>query len=272
MSTQVLTTSTIAQAESRGPALRPMPFWQSLLYFFIPALLSVLAFSFFRSWLHNQGYDPLTSLLAAMTIPLALLFAAALVTYHRVDGYPLNWTTFSQRMRFPHLTFHQVLWSLGLFAACMLGYGLFSQIGLALVNAGLVALPANLPILVDPRAIFTIATLEQAAGGTIVGRWDIVALYLVFFFFNIVGEELWWRGYILPRQELVHGRATWLVHGLLWALFHVYKWWDIIGLLPVCLLISFTAQHLRTNWPGLIAHALFNGLSLVLIIVVVAGL
>jgi len=28
-------------------------------------------------------------------------------------------------------------------------------------------------------------------------------------------RELWWRGYILPRQELAFGRWTWIIHGLL---------------------------------------------------------
>ncbi|MBE0696263.1 MAG: CPBP family intramembrane metalloprotease, partial [Anaerolineaceae bacterium] len=183
-----------------------------------------------------------------------------------VDGYPLTREAFSQRMRFPRLTFRQVLWGLLLFALGMTGYFLFSQVGLALIDAGIIPIPANLPILVAPHVSPTLANLTQEAGGVIKGRWDIVVLCIIMLFFNIVGEELWWRGYIFPRQELSTGRFTWLIHGLLWALFHVYKYWDIIGLLPVCFLISFAAQRLKTNWPGLIAHALINGLGILYII------
>jgi membrane protease YdiL (CAAX protease family) len=92
----------------------------------------------------------------------------------------------------------------------------------------------------------------------------------VTFFFNIVGEELWWRGLILPRQELSFGRYTWLVHGLLWAAFHAFKWWDVIGLIPVCLLIAGAGQRLKTNWTGLIGHALFNVGGLILVIAAIA--
>ena len=56
--------------------------------------------------------------------------------------------------------------------------------------------------------------------------------------FNIVGEELWWRGYIFPRQEKQHGRFTWVLHGLLWTLFHAFKWWDLIGLVPGFFLLT----------------------------------
>jgi membrane protease YdiL (CAAX protease family) len=48
-----------------------------------------------------------------------------------------------------------------------------------------------------------------------------LALWLpFFFFFNIVGEELWWRGFILPRQEPVFGRRTWVLQGVLHGFFH----------------------------------------------------
>jgi membrane protease YdiL (CAAX protease family) len=51
-------------------------------------------------------------------------------------------------------------------------------------------------------------------------------------------------------------------HGLLWTAFHVFKWWDLIGLLPVCLAIAYVSQRTKNNWPAFIAHFLFNGLGL----------
>jgi membrane protease YdiL (CAAX protease family) len=46
-----------------------------------------------------------------------------------------------------------------------------------------------------------------------------------------VGEELWWRGYVLPRQELAFGRATWVIHGILWSVIHLFMQptlWDTV--------------------------------------------
>jgi len=46
------------------------------------------------------------------------------------------------------------------------------------------------------------------------GAWWILVYYaVVILVCNIGGEELWWRGYVLPRQELAFGRATWVIHG-----------------------------------------------------------
>jgi membrane protease YdiL (CAAX protease family) len=91
-------------------------------------------------------------------------------------------------------------------------------------------------------------------------------------FFNITGEELWWRGYILLRQELSQGCWAWLIHGVLWTLFHAFKWWDLLNLLPVCLLISYAAQRTKNNWIPCIAHYLFNGLGFLVVLLAVLGL
>lgn len=256
----------------QSQALRSLAFWPSLLLTALPAGLVAFSFYVFRPFLETAGYSPLVSFLASILVATALLFAAALIGYHRVENRPLDWSAFSQRMRFPSLTPKMVLQGLGLFLVLMVGYGLFSRLGLALVQAGLIPVPANIPALADPRVSLSRSILNQMAGGSIAGNWDVVLLYLVAFFFNIAGEELWWRGYLLPRQELAFGKSTWLLHGLLWTAFHAFKWWDMIGLLPVCLAISFSAQRLKNNWPALIAHALFNGLSLAAVIAAVMGL
>jgi membrane protease YdiL (CAAX protease family) len=91
-------------------------------------------------------------------------------------------------------------------------------------------------------------------------------------FFNIAGEELLWRGYILPRQELAFGKKAWLIHGLLWTMLHSFKWWEMIGLLPVCLLISFVAQKSKSIWPGFIVHYSINGLGFVVFLLAVFGI
>jgi hypothetical protein len=38
--------------------------------------------------------------------------------------------------------------------------------------------------------------------------WILVYYAVVMLVCNIGGEELWWRGYVLPRQELAFGKAA----------------------------------------------------------------
>lgn len=91
-------------------------------------------------------------------------------------------------------------------------------------------------------------------------RLYILALWLPFFFFNIVGEELWWRGFIQPRQEPVFGRRTYLLQALLHGLFHLsFGFAVLVVLWPVLLAIPWAVQRTRNTTVGIVIHAAING-------------
>ena len=231
----------------------------------------LVSFHSFRPWLEQQGYSALKSYLAAMCVPLALMFAAAMIGYHKVEGHPLTRQAFRSRMRYPRLKAIDFLWGFGIFIVGGICYMALSFVSSSLIDAGVMPLPEGLPALVNPQMSVTLETINQAAGGQIRGQWSLVLLGVVTYFFNIVGEELWWRGYILPRQELAFGRTTWLIHGLMWASFHAFKWWDVLALIPICLIAAYSAQKLKNNWPAFIGHALTNFMMFPVIIASVAG-
>jgi membrane protease YdiL (CAAX protease family) len=87
----------------------------------------------------------------------------------------------------------------------------------------------------------------------------IFAAWTPLFVSNILGEELCWRGYVLPRQEARFGRAAWLQNGILWCLFHwSFGWQIMVTLLPITLLLPWIVQRRRNTWVGIIIHAIFN--------------
>ena len=93
-------------------------------------------------------------------------------------------------------------------------------------------------------------------------NWWIYLAWLPFFFFNIMGEECMWRGYIMPRQELVYGRWTWLVHGSFWLLFHIpFGFQLMITVAPVIYVESYVVLKRRNTWTGVLIHGVFNALG-----------
>lgn len=100
------------------------------------------------------------------------------------------------------------------------------------------------------------------AGWPLQGNFWLLGVFFIGYFFNVVGEELWWRGYILPRQELTHGSRTWIVHGLLWSGFHLFSPYNALMVLPGALLVSWIVQRQRNTTIFLIAHAAMNGIVL----------
>jgi membrane protease YdiL (CAAX protease family) len=125
--------------------------------------------------------------------------------------------------------------------------------------------------MVDPRAAAA-GIPTDLLGVPLKGAWWVLGVYFLALCFNIYGEEFWWRGYILPRQELAHGRWAWLVHGILWNLFHVFWKWNLIALIPQTLSLSFVAYKTKNTTPGILVHWINNGLGLVMILLGVLGL
>jgi membrane protease YdiL (CAAX protease family) len=91
------------------------------------------------------------------------------------------------------------------------------------------------------------------------GNYWILLAWLPFFFLNIFGEELWWRGYIQPRQELLTKGYTWLVHGALWSLFHAGLGWSATFLaLPYFFVLPLVVQIRKNTTIGIVTHAIFG--------------
>jgi membrane protease YdiL (CAAX protease family) len=219
--------------------LKPMGLFVSLLHFGIPA--AALAFCLLWLWpfLMASGM----SQPAAYTISLGLvntgLIMAALVGYIK-EGNPLTWAAFRLRMRLSTMTGRVWLWA----------------VASALVVGVLSLLVNTLAVTVYKAIHFTMPDI--ASGAT--ALWMNIVILLL----NILGEELWWRGYILPRQELAFGKYTWLIHGILWACFHMFKWWSVPFMLITCQVIPFVAQRTRSTWPGVISHLFVNGAGILM--------
>ena len=91
-------------------------------------------------------------------------------------------------------------------------------------------------------------------------QYYLLALWLPFFALNIVGEELWWRGFIQPRQEPVFGTTTWIIQGLLHGAFHFSFGLGVMFILwPALFSIPWAVQRTRNTSVGMLVHAGING-------------
>lgn len=94
----------------------------------------------------------------------------------------------------------------------------------------------------------------------------LLLAWLAMFFFNIFGEELMWRGYILPRQEIHLGKNAWIFNALLWVLFHVcFGIQLMILLIPIMFILPYSVQKTQNTTVGIYIHALVNGPSFIIV-------
>lgn len=88
-----------------------------------------------------------------------------------------------------------------------------------------------LPPLIMAGGLLLFLVLGNEVGPFAPGRWSIVLLMLVInVLWGPLGEELGWRGFMLPRMEQNYGALkSSLFIGVMWALWHLPLFWAPMG-------------------------------------------
>jgi len=102
------------------------------------------------------------------------------------------------------------------------------------------------------------------------GAWGWYALILVWFVFNtVLGEELLFRGFLLPRMNGAFGRKDWLANGLLFAGYHLHVPWAIPTTLLDTFIVAYPTKRYRSAWIGIAVHSVQSVFLAVLIFTLV---
>jgi len=92
------------------------------------------------------------------------------------------------------------------------------------------------------------------------GRHWMFAIWIIYWPFNIIGENFVWRGVILPRMELVLGKYSWVLNTILWGIFHLaFGIGNLIVLLPTLIIVPLIAYKSKNTWTAIILHAILSG-------------
>lgn len=114
-----------------------------------------------------------------------------------------------------------------------------------------------LPVLPHPEGRDLGLLLSSPDGEALLqGSWGWFALIAAMFVLNTaVGEELLFRGYLLPRMQSAFGRRDWVVNGLLFAAYHLHVPWAAPGALVDAVALSFSSRRYRSALVGIAVHS-----------------
>lgn len=88
------------------------------------------------------------------------------------------------------------------------------------------------------------------------GSWGWLAVIAVLLVFNtVLGEELLFRGLLLPRMNGAFGRFDWIANGVLFALYHVHVPWTMPAVLVDSIFIAYPARRYRSSLIAILAHS-----------------
>ncbi|MGD2166352.1 MAG: CPBP family intramembrane metalloprotease [Anaerolineae bacterium] len=103
--------------------------------------------------------------------------------------------------------------------------------------------------------------------------WWFLGLFGVFAVFNtFLGEELLFRGILLPRMRGAFGGWDWVANGLLFGFYHLSQPWGILSSCITGLLYAYPARRFRSTWMAVILHSAQSVFFVFLIFGIVLGL
>jgi membrane protease YdiL (CAAX protease family) len=88
------------------------------------------------------------------------------------------------------------------------------------------------------------------------GNWSWFAVTVVLWVFNsALGEELLFRGFLLPRMNGAFGRGDWVANGVLFAAYHLHVPWSIPASLLDMFTLSYPTKRYQSAWIGIAVHS-----------------
>jgi len=107
----------------------------------------------------------------------------------------------------------------------------------------------------SPRGLAEFLDTDSAES-LFAGAWGWFAVIVVFAAFNtVLGEELLFRGLLLPRMRGVFGRYDWVANGVLFACYHLHTPWVIPTALINIFAISYPSRRFESAWMGILVHS-----------------
>jgi membrane protease YdiL (CAAX protease family) len=276
--------------DAKSVGIKPASWLLTLILFGVPGLAFALLFHWVGPTLLQHGVSWWGIFHLVLIVPLALMLIAALIGAAR-DVRSLSIGKLSLRLRLSPPVWTSWLWAIALSGFM---YGGSSADAVAIAAAWLALwkektkgkwLYAGVPtaVLIDRSAGYLQPTLSfvrffhpspfflqffshfgprDFMGIPLLGSWWIPVYYAtLMLIFNIGGEELWWRGYVLPRQELAFGKLAWVVHGIFWSGFHLFMQptlWDTFRMAISGVALSYVAQRTKSTWPSIVGHSCGN--------------
>jgi len=97
---------------------------------------------------------------------------------------------------------------------------------------------------------------SDAGESFLAGAWGWFAIIAVLVVFNTaLGEELLFRGYLLPRMNGRFGERDWIANGVIFAGYHLHTPWVIPTTLLDTFILSYPSKRYRSALVGIAVHS-----------------
>lgn len=227
--------------------------------FLVPGALMTVVYVVIAPFIETAGFPPLAALLVAILIVLVPFELGVILRASRDRSRGFR-SVIPYRRTLP---FRDWLWLVPvLIVAEFVGFGLSMAIEPTVIDSLFAGLPDWFVRPLDPDRV----------GDYSRGAWLVtLAAYLVLNgFVGPIVEELYFRGYLLPRMEWM-GRWAPLVNVSLFSLYHFWSPWQVLGRILALAPTVYAVRWKENVYLGMVVHCTGNILGIILVGSLVLG-
>lgn len=250
--------------------LRQLSIVQVLLAFLIPSSIAFAGFRFILPWTVAQGFPKV--LMWGVIASLLLLFFAAFGFYLIKREASENGISVWERLLLKKIGAKQWLICLGIMIAGLILSSIVTPLVGILKDLPGLSIPDYMPFWLNPLIDPGNTDMEILSPGyPLKGNYLVVLIMAVCLLLNILAEEIYFRAWLLPKMQKF-GKWSWVLNGIMFALYHTFQLWLFPMLLVVSLATTLTVYLSKSILPAFVTHLVANFLISILgIISIVIG-
>lgn len=241
---------------------KQLSFVQLLMAFVIPGAIAFLGFRVMLPILVNSGVAKIIAwpLVASVMLLGLVIFALYIIIQEANDlnvsiGSRMCLKTLSAK----HWFFYIIVLILGIAIS-----GIAVNLVVPFMNITGITIPDYFPFFLNPTIDpMTSDSSILSPGFPLKGQWTLILLMAVALILNIAAEELYFRAWMLPKLSK-YGNKSWIINGVLFALYHSFQLWLFPTILVGSLVWAFVIYKSKSIWPALIGHLVANFLFSIL--------
>jgi membrane protease YdiL (CAAX protease family) len=229
----------------------PMSTARLIVLHLLPGALAIVLFVLIAEPIQNAGFPPVLAFLIAIVVVIVPFEMGTIILAGRTDtaqGGILSALRFREPMsRRDWLT----LWP-ALAVVAIVGFGLLSLLDNPIKDALFGWLPSWYQNLIDTNALS-----DYSASAWILTLVLYAALNV---FIGPIVEELYFRGYLLPRMSAM-GRWAPLVNAVLFSLYHFWAPWAFLSRVAGVTPFAYAVERKRSFRLGMAVHVTLNAIG-----------
>jgi membrane protease YdiL (CAAX protease family) len=239
------------ESASRNPATEQLPRLTLLVLFLVPGALMTVVFVAIAPFIEAQGFPPIAALLVAIALVLVPFELGIVWRASRRQGFD---SAVPYRRSLP---IRDWLWLVpALIVAAFVGFGVSMAIEPIIIDSLFGWVPDWFVRPIDPDRV-----REYSREAWLV---TLGAYFVLNGFVGPIVEELYFRGYLLPRMEWM-GRWAPLVNVSLFSLYHFWSPWQVLGRILGFAPTVYAVRWKQNIYLGMVVHCSLNTLGIVII-------